>query len=339
MTVFVPNTGNDADINAQLSTSRLEFGISDAHNEHVVPVVAFKFYKPDGSVLDEEPMVYIRMTSSFETSVRSPYSETEGIFGQPKGDVEGITGALGALGRSGVEALQRQILNAAGAGVGFIASAGASGKAQVEFLRREVFNTFNQLLYRGPQFRPFQLSFSMRPTSYNEAVTMRQIIRVFKLASEARAGLKNTYAAGLAAAITKDGQNLLDASATQNTEGGGKEFVIHSEPNGITRSDLSNLFGDDVSNFTFGYPNLCSFEIMLYNKGQELSTVFQSKICVIEGLSMTYGSQNKLTFFKRGTSGEYFPTDVNFQISLKEAVYHTHSDSVNESNRANLTIL
>lgn len=328
MAVFSPNTEGSISI---IPSARLEFGITDS-SEYVTPIAAFKFYKPNGDPLNNEnPIIYIRMNSSFETSVRSPYQETEGIFGQPANDeVQNITNALGIIGRSGIEALQRQILNAAGAGIGFIASAGASGKSQVEFLRREVFNTFSQLLYRGPQFRPFQLSFSMRPKSYDEAKTMRNIIGVFKMASEARAGLKTSY-------NNFGGKGNINASEKNENI-----YTINKEGNDIQDANLEGLFRSDTadSNFTFGYPNLCSFEIKLLHNKKDISTIFESKICVIEGLSMTYGSQNKMTFFKdEGDNNIYFPTDVNFQISLKEVVYHTHSDSVREYERNTLTIL
>lgn len=316
---------------------RLEFGTKDAHSEYVIPVIAFTFYDAKGD--NPSANIYIRMTSSFETSTRSPFQETDGIFGQPGGDIKTITGALGALGSSGLEALTRQAINASGAAAGFLASAGASGKSQLEFLTRNVMNTFQQLIYRGPQFRSYQLPFTMRPTSESEAKSMRDIISTFKMASSARAGLFSPYSSILNSAL-KDSNGatlqVVDANKIGDIGNGQQGYEVLQGGNSL-RVDLTNALSNET-NFTFGYPNTCSFRVLLYYL-DELQVLFESKLCVIEGVNVTYGSQNKLTFFDNVTGGNYYPSDVNLQITLKETVYHTHSDAYQDYQNAGHTIL
>ena len=76
---------------------------------------------------------------------------------------------------------------------------------------------------------------------------------------------------------------------------------------------------------------MCKFELVLYKKGgptgagAELTSIFKSDFCMIETVSVDYGSQNKMTFFdnKNVKDNKYYPTDVNLTISLREAVLIT----------------
>jgi len=321
MAVFRPNIGNSDTISSLIGeNNRLEFGTKEAHADFTMPVAAFTFYNAFGEE-SSGSKVYIRMTSSFETSARNQYAEADGIFGQPSSSgTSTITDALGVLAGSGLEALQRQVIGALAGGAGFFASGGLSGKSQIEFLTREAINNFTQLVYRGPQFRPHQLSFLMRPTSKDEAEQMIKIIGTFKAASGVRKGQQNDYADILSSALS--GRDEIDASE-KDKEG---NFLVSSSEN-IDRVNLSGALPGET-NFTFGYPNLCSFTLIMYKK-ELIATLFESKKCVIESVNVTYGSQNKLTFFEN-SNGKYFPSEVNLQLSLKEIVYHTHSDSVEE---------
>ena len=154
-----------------LGAPRLTFGITDAQADYNTPVMRFSFFDASGNERTSGGPVpiYIRMTSSFETVLANPYQEQEGIFGQPVAYSS--------------EAVKKQILAGIGAGGGFIASAGASGISQTEFLTRQFFNNFQQLIYKGPQFRRFSPSFTMRPTSYEEALSMKRIISLFRFVS------------------------------------------------------------------------------------------------------------------------------------------------------------
>lgn len=314
MAVFRPNF-------ASVTTSRLQqrqtFGIEDAHNEFVTPVAHFKFFDAKGDAITTYGEVYIRMNNSFLSGLSNQHQETEGIFGQPF--EEGIVSGLGTFLGSGLEALSKQLLAGAQASAGAIASAGQTGRAQVEFLSRQMLNNFQQLIYRGPGFRRFNLTFTMRPTSYAEAESMRNIISIFRIASSPKGD-----SIGTSATLNKD-------IPTESTNNDGE--VTQGRQEGIDTSTL----GD--AKFLFGYPDMCTFDLQLYKGGvdQELTTLWSSKLCVIENVNATYGSQNKMTFFDDKNTGQYFPTDVNFEIQLKEAVLITESDAINDLN--NFTVV
>lgn len=306
MAVFRPNF---QDVSLSID-NRQVFGIDDAHNEFVAPVAHFKFFDAKGDSIDTYGEVYIRMTSTFQTILSNQHQETEGIFGQPLGEklIENLGGFLG----SGLEALTKQLLSGAGAAAATIASAGQTGKAQVEFLKRQMFNNFQQLIYKGPGFRRFNLSFSMRPTSLAEAKSMRNIISIFRIASSPKG--------------KKLAEIEVDSKFQGQTGQNDKGEAEYGDVEGVN----SSVIGD--SHYTFGYPDMCTFDLQLFKGGTdaELTTMFTSKLCVIENVSVTYGSQNKMTFFDTKEGSEYFPTDVNFEVQLKEAVLITESDAIND---------
>lgn len=338
---FVPNFGQSSAFQTTSagSQNRVAFGLDYAHADFVVPVMAFTFYDALGEP-KELSNLYIRMTSSFETALANPFQETEGIFGSP-GNMDTVLGALKTIGVSGLEALTKQLINASGALGGYLASAGQTGKAQIEFLRREMFNNFQQLIYKGPQFRRFSPSFTMRPTSLAEAKAMKEIISTFKIASSPKSASLFGSLEGDAGTAIFSGTSQAQRDAelgelginTETQSNGGQDAAENTS----TTIDFSNILGD--SKFTFGYPDMCSFEIMLLQGNDDITTVFRSKICVIENVAVTYGSQNKLTFFDDGGEGAYFPTDVTLQLQLKEAVLQTENDAQDEYEDNKLTIL
>lgn len=316
MAVFTPNfTSSSADLDEDIY-----FGVGEPHSDFVTPVMKFTFKQSDGATDSSIGNVILRMTSSFETVLANPFQETEGIFGQP-GNIDGIASALQTVGGSALESLKKQFIGGAGNLVGFVASAGSSGKTQVEFLTRHMFNNFQQLIYKGPNFRRFSPSFTMRPTSLNEAKNMKKIISRFKIASSPKSGLGIT-------AFSFD-ENKFTTQEDEST-GGAVGAGASSENKLVESETIENLLGvASGASFTFGYPDTCAFEIMLYNgKDDDIATVFSSKLCVIENVSVTYGAQNKLTFFDNG----YFPSEVVLNLALREAVLQTENDAINEYN-------
>ena len=95
-----------------------------------------------------------------------------------------------------------------------------------------------------------------------------------------------------------------------------------------TICDLGKLFGGlgGPQNLTFGYPDMCKFQIVLQQitaqgtaSNTALAEVFGSGYCVIENVQVDYGSQNKMVFFTpEGTSGMYYPSEINLSIALRE---------------------
>jgi hypothetical protein len=49
-----------------------------------------------------------------------------------------------------------------------------------------------------------------------------------------------------------------------------------------------------------------------------ITQIFGSEFCVIENVQVDYGSQNKMLFFEKDTTGKYYPAEVTLTINLKE---------------------
>jgi hypothetical protein len=207
-----------------------------------------------------------------------------------------------------------------GAGAaGFIQSAGLSGKAQYEFATRKVLNTFQQLIYSGPTFRRFTLPFVMKPTSKEEAEKMMNIIKTFRIASSAKGAGSDLTAEGSTVNAVKN-----DAEQDQATRE--KEAAENTK---LTNDQITSLFaggnvpGSSDRTLSFGYPDMCKFQIVLQRSpnGSDtgLAEVFASEYCVIENVQVDYGSQNKMVFFSNETSdGKYYPSEVTLSIGLRE---------------------
>jgi hypothetical protein len=327
----------------------LVFGSDYGSQDFVVPMAKFTFYDTKGVPLSASsaPTIYVRLGGTFNSTLTNGYQEAQGIMGSPTGTsiFEGEMGqALGRLGSSFIEGLQRQIVQGVAGATGYVASAGQSGKTQVEFLQRIMLNNFQQLIYQGPTFRRFQLPFVMKPHSQSEAETMLSIISSFRVASSPRTGTETTtddVVANLGRRADPD--NLLrsgdevqpDPKSYEATGGEASPEYREALRQFLNRvsvlTDKDEEAADQIvtnsgSVFTFGYPDMCKFELVLYKKGGEgeIVTLFKSEFCMIETVSVDYGAQNKMTFFDgKGNNSQYFPTDVNLTISLREAVLIT----------------
>jgi hypothetical protein len=223
---------------------------------------------------------------------------------------------------AGGTALQSSIIKSLGAGGGFLASGGQSGKSQIEFLTRKVFNSFQQLIYQGPKFRAFQLPFNMKPTSYAEATTMRDIIQTFRIASSPRGRGFDTELTKTVGKSAEEEKAFEDANKNKADDDKIIEFTV---------GRANELFGEltDSPPLTFGYPDMCKLELILYhsNGGAKLITpVFKSDFCMIENVVLDYGASNKMVFLSNPESvkaGDYFPSEINMTISLRESVLVT----------------
>jgi hypothetical protein len=325
------------------SGTQLIFGADYGHSGFVTPMARFQFFDPLGTTA-RGPIVFIRMGGTFQSALANGYQETQSIFGQPDstGSVTGIT--ANAV-KGGLDAVYKQLQSAAAGGVGFLSSAGLSGKAQYEFMTRKVLNTFQQLIYQGPTFRRFSLPFTMKPTSMQEAEKMVQIIQSFRIASSPKGAGDNLTVK------VSDADNTVNNQADQPAP---DPNAPPPETTGFTQTEIDNLFGggnngavalDDgarasVSNFSFGYPDMCRFEIVLQKSpgGADtfLTQVFSSEYCVIENVQVDYGGQNKMVFFspEGATGGKFYPSEVTLNISLREtslptdgAVYTDHQNA------------
>ena len=344
--------------------TELIFGSDYAHSEYVIPMARFKFFDATGAE-STAPAIYIRLGGTFNTQLSNGYQETTGIFGGvtpgSKVGVEGLgefSALLGKVKGSALEAIQKGLANALGAGVGYIGSAGQSGKPQIEFLTRKLFNSFQQLIYQGPRFRAFQLPFNMKPTSYQEAKIMRDIIHTFRVASSPRGNTEDT--------LTPDDENTLIESGGVTEAELEAINALPDEQKRIRLTELgldafNNETGTDITEasnapLTFGYPDMVQLEFILYKKGSggpvapgtnlddnsdTITMLFQSEYCMIENVGLDYGAQNKMVFLSSPESaedGEYFPSEVNMTIALKESVLITAGYASAEHGTAGRTI-
>ena len=319
-----------------IEKKELVFGSDFAHSEYVIPMARFKFQTATGEQSTTARPIYIRLGGTFNTQLTNSYQKSTGIFGDvEKGkNIGTITGFIGSMFDSGGTALQSSIIKSLGAGAGFIASAGNSGKSQIEFLTRKVFNSFQQLIYQGPEFRAFQLPFNMKPTSYEEAKTMRDIIQTFRIASSPRASGSKALGAD---DITKKSASEIEALAQENKNKSPEEVASP-----FTLEAAEGVFGegDNRTPLTFGYPDMCKFELILYRDDPEarqidendditaITVLFRSDFCMIGNIAIDYGASNKMVFLAPptptgGGKADYFPSEVNMTIALTESVLVT----------------
>jgi hypothetical protein len=327
------------------------FGAEYANKDFVVPMAKFTFYSSKGESLSGSaaPTIYVRMGGTFNTTLINGYQEVSGIMGTPGGPsiFEGELGqTLGRFGDSFITAIQKQIVaGVAGAG-GYFASAGQSGKSQVEFLQRKMLNNFQQLIYQGPTFRRFQLPFNMRPTDKAEAERMLEIIASFRIASSPSTGFSTSISQLLDEELNRSANTT--EKLTEQPTFQGKGFESETEQDFLSRindwASKQSFYVDDSeealldeavqkssSVFTFGYPDMCKLELVLYKPDNTIITLFKSDYCMIESVAVDYGAQNKMTFFDGGSNEtQYFPTDVNLTISLRESTLITSPKATNE---------
>jgi hypothetical protein len=214
-------------------------------------------------------------------------------------------------------------------------------------LTRKLFNSFQQLIYQGPRYRAFQMPFNMKPTSYQEAKIMRDIIHTFRVASSPRGDLGDK--------LQEDDENALENSGISEVKAAeirAELDTLSPEAKQIRLTELNlDAFNNDTgaqiaeessAPLTFGYPDMVQLEFILYKKGVEdisvtvgdiedrytdtITMLFQSEYCMIENVGLDYGAQNKMVFLSSPESakdGEYFPSEVNMTIALKESVLIT----------------
>jgi hypothetical protein len=303
----------------------IKFGVDPSiHADFVTPVAAFKFYDATGSDTGR-PTIYIRMPGTFNTTLLQGYGDSAGIFGRIRGqNQQTFIDALGSLGESALAGVQSQVAKGFAGALGFGASAGQSGRAQLEFNQRKLINNFQQLIYQGPQYRRYQLPFSMKPVSQTEAENMIKIIQCFQVASAPQALNKSDILVDNPDALEDTGNFVSTAGAIQAGEEVSQQELAESQAafDDFRASELAK----EIDILAFSYPDMCKFQILLYRGsggGTDLDTLFESEVCMIESVAVDYGSQNKMTFFDKGDSGQYYPTDVNISIALREAVLPT----------------
>jgi hypothetical protein len=163
-------------------------------NEFNVPFMKFLFLDAYAERIPDTPRVFIKVPNQFNISDFSEYSRTEAIFGSSTdfgmlSDMvfnenrtkSGFDAANFALTAS--EAMKYAIQKGLASAQGFVQSAGLNNLGQAEFSARSAVNPFTQLLYKGPQYRKYQVPVMIKPKSRDEAKAALDIISVFRIAS------------------------------------------------------------------------------------------------------------------------------------------------------------
>lgn len=314
----------------------LFFGTQDSHADFVATMARFQFF--DAYAQDQAigaPTVFIRMGGTFQTTLSNGYQESQNIFGTPDAEADGIFGGLKQLikpGSSGLEAVFKQLKGLTTGATGFIQSAGLSGKSQYEFISKKFLNNFQQLIYQGPTFRRFTLPFTMRPTSYDEAEAMMDIVNTFRFASSPKGNDTSVTLEGTADGINdlKDLQGDQLAAAQERNDAANTASAVQAVLGGAETSIAGEAYN---TVYSFGYPDTCKFELLLQkNTGANtaLAELFQSEMCVIENVSVDYGSQNKMVFFTSGTTNKYYPSEVTLTVNLRETSLPTTGTLMDE---------
>ena len=168
------------------------------------------------------------------------------------------------------------------------------------------------LIYQGPTFRRYTLPFIMKPTSLIEAKAMINIIKTFRIASSPKGGAPETLSSARVA-------------TEQETD------AIPRGENDTTIDTVLGLLKNTP--IAFGYPDMCSFEIVMAEPTGALPTqIFGSEFCVIENVQVDYGSQNKMLFFGQANDGKYYPAEVTLTINLKETTLPLGMQITQENN-------
>ena len=318
-----------------VTSGNLIFGAQDSHKDFVTPMARFEFFDAFASEKSSAAIVFIRMGGTFNTTLSNGYSESQNIFGTPDANPnESVFKGLKTTGNATLEALLKQVKFAAAGAAGFIQSAGLGGKSQYEFLTKRFLNNFQQLIYQGPTFRRFTLPFTMRPTSLKEAENMMNIVNTFRFASSPKGG-------GISDITGFDGG---DTTVDDLSEKSAEQIAQIKADSKIQASQAGALVGGNVigggfeSAFSLGYPDTCKFTLLLQKNAtgdSSLTELFASEFCVIENVSVDYGSQNKMVFFSSGANKKYYPSEVTVTINLRETSLVTTGTLDNERTSTN----
>jgi hypothetical protein len=185
----------------------------------------------------------------------------------------------------------------------------------------------------------------MNPTSYEEAKTMRDIIHTFLVASSPRGNLNDALTGFDDDALSKSGLSADDIKAINNLPDEEKRIALTELGlDSFNENEGTSIVEASSAPLTFGYPDMCQLELILYKKNgtnSEIVSLFISDFCMIENVGLDYGAQNKMVFLSNPTSaaaGEYFASEVNMTIALRESVLITADYATAESQTAKRTI-
>jgi hypothetical protein len=177
---------------AALGPQQIQFPLSNEGFN--VPVARFTMLDAYGNKVSSAPRVMIRMPNLFNVTNLSDYAKTDNIFGATSAFNAAAAGTYNEasakegfsaanFGLTAADAVSYAIKKGFASTVGFVESAGMGNIGQYEFSGRQAVNPMSQLLYKGPQYRRYQMPFVLKPKTRAEADAIKKIVSVFRLAS------------------------------------------------------------------------------------------------------------------------------------------------------------
>ena len=159
-----------------------------------VPIARFTMLDAYGNKVAGAPKLQIRMPNLFNITNISDYAKTDNIFGSTgafSGAAKGVYDEAAAkegfsaanFSLTAADAVQYAIRKGFASTLGFVESAGMGNIGQYEFSGRQAVNPMAQMLYKGPQYRRYQMPFILKPKTRKESEDIKKIISVFRLAS------------------------------------------------------------------------------------------------------------------------------------------------------------
>jgi len=288
---------------------RFPSNLSKTNDNFQTPVVYMNFLNPSGDRMSGVPTVYIKAPPNFSIMNTNNYEQSGPIFGAGSTDGGKIFNAM-------VE----------NAGDAFAQLQGAEGSADFVFGAKEAFEY--SIKNAGQNVLGFITSAGLNNAGQYEFLAKKAINpmqqQLFKGPAFRRYQMpfnmkpRNLADAEMAASIVSVLKVAAGASVPQANDT-------------IAGVDIEGL------NFTFGYPHLVQFDIMIARtapgaKNSEdvvtnliVQKVFRSKPCVIESVISDYGGQ-KINF---GPSN--YPTETNLTVSLIEVTPRTLSDATTDA--------
>jgi hypothetical protein len=159
-----------------------------------VPIARFTMLDAYGNKVSGAPKLQIRMPNLFNITNISDYAKTDNIFGSTtafEGAAKGVYNEAAAkegfsaanFALTAADAVQYSVKKGFANLEGFVKSAGMGNIGQFEFSGRVAVNPMSQMLYKGPQYRRYQMPFIMKPKTREESENIKKIISAFRLAA------------------------------------------------------------------------------------------------------------------------------------------------------------
>jgi len=268
--------------------------------EYIVPKIQFTIIAEDGGRMKEAPIITLRAPPSLNLTNTNSYVQDGPIFGGGVSQGEGAQAFTNLF-----ESTKADFLKNAGNAAGQFAY---SAKDALEYSLKKAGGNLAGFIGSAGLGNISQFEFLAKRTvnpmqqQLFKGPAFRRYQLPFNLKPRNSVDARNINAA----------VNALRIAASAGLPAEGKD---------------DEGFVGEGSNFTFGYPHLLQFDLIVgqtiggFGGASSGEVKFQSKVCVIEAVSTDYGGQ-KMTFMKDG-----YPSETNLSLSLIEVTPRTYGDA------------